>query len=412
MIDYVMPKLAMAMNEGTISEWLVSDGSYVTAGDPLATIETEKVAYDVESPHSGYFYSLADVGATVPCEALIGRFSDEPDDSAKQLPPSESPSPAVEASAGDEKTAPETLSDAVVGKKSGRIIASPLARKIARDAGLDLIGVVGTGPGGRIVKRDVLAAIEQQSPKVVGAAAGYAEQVLARIPLSGMRGTIANRMQNSLQQTAQLTSNWESDITEVLRVRQTFTAREEQLGTRVSVNAFLIRAMTYAIGQVPMANACVVDDVIEVYSHIHMGIAISMPGKSDYDSGLVVAVLRHVERMGLAEIDREMKALIQRVRAGEAMPDDLTGSTITLSSTAGIGPPGLMSTPILNYPNVALLGPSTPIERPRRAGDEWVSRSYMPLSFTFDHRALDGEPAARFMAALHDALEHPELMMA
>ena len=149
MIDYVMPKLAMAMNEGTISEWLVSDGSYVTAGDPLATIETEKVAYDVESPHSGYFYSLAEVGATVPCDALIGRFYDEPDNVAKQFSPSESPNPVVEASAGDAATAPVTPSNDIVSKKSGRIIASPLARKIGRDAGLELSGVVGTGPGGR-----------------------------------------------------------------------------------------------------------------------------------------------------------------------------------------------------------------------------------------------------------------------
>lgn len=411
MIDYLMPKLAMAMNEGTISEWLVSDGSYVNAGDPLATVETEKVAYDVESPQSGYFYSLANVGDTVPCDSLIGRFSDEPDDFAKQLSPSQSHNPSMAISAPDEALAVETRSHEVVHDSSKRIIASPLARKIARDGGLDLAGIVGTGPGGRIVKRDVSAAIERLSVNEPGSAAEYGEAVLARVPLSGIRGTIANRMQSSLQQTAQLTSNWESDITELLRVRATFAAREEQLGTRVSVNALLIKAMTYAIRQVPMANACVVDDVIEVYSHIHMGIAISIPGKGNYDSGLVVAVLRHVERMGLAEIDREMKALITRVRGGEATPDDLTGSTITLSSTAGIGPPGLMSTPILNHPNVALLGPSTPIERPRLVEGKWVSRSHMPLSFTFDHRALDGEPAARFMTALHDALEHPELMM-
>ena len=143
-----------------------------------------------------------------------------------------------------------------------------------------------------------------------------------------------------------------------------------------------------------------------------MGIAISTPGTTEFDSGLMVAVLHNVERMGLVEIDREMKALISRVRNGEATADDMSGSTITLSSTAGLAPPGMTTTPVLNLPNAALVGPSTPVDKPVAYNGEIAIRTMMPVSFTFDHRLLDGEPAARFMKAMHEALENPELMLA
>jgi pyruvate/2-oxoglutarate dehydrogenase complex dihydrolipoamide acyltransferase (E2) component len=218
-------------------------------------------------------------------------------------------------------------------------------------------------------------------------------------------------MMQSLQESAQLSSGWESDVTDLLAMRGKLVAREAALGTRVSVNALLARAMVYAIRQVPIANACIENGEIVIYNNINLGIAVAMPGTTQYDSTLVVAVLRNIESMGLAEIDTEMKELVKRVRSGSASAEDLSGSTITLSSTAGIAPPGMTTTPVLNLPNIALVGPSTPLEKPVFRDGEIVPRTMMPMSFTFDHRAIDGEPAARFMAALHDALENPELLM-
>lgn len=406
-IDYTMPKLAMAMNEGTIAEWLIDNGSYVEKGQPLATIETEKVAYDVESPEAGYFQIVVPVGETVSCDTLIARFA-ESEDEAKALAsaPSPSESPGSEDAPAAAST-PATALDQEPATTGERIKASPLARKLAKDAGLDLARIDGTGPGGRIVKRDVLAA-ESAIPAILPGG----DRVLAEVPLTGMRGTIAARMQESLATGAQLTSNWESDITDLLARRKSFVEREAVLGTRVSFNAFLIRALVYAIRRVPMANACIGDNSITVYGNVNVGIAISVPGTGDFDGGLMVGVLRNVENMGVVEIDLAMRALIERVRSGKATAEDMSGSTITLSSTAGIGPPGLMSTPVLNMPNVALLGPSTPIERPVVVKGKVKVRTLLPLSFTFDHRALDGDPAARFMSALHDVLEHPELLLA
>ena len=424
---YVMPKLAMAMNEGTVNEWLVNHGDKVETGQSLASVETEKVAYEVESPESGYFCIILQEGETVPCETIVAYFCDTPEEVEEML------SSAPETASAEDNTTVESESASAVAPapasglnqlasappvhvEGARIIASPLAKKIAKDAGLDLYLVAGTGPNGRIVKRDVLEALErglQHAPVQTGtmALAGGTRE-LARIPLTGMRKVISERMMQSLQTTAQLSSGWESDISDMLAARQKFVARAEQLGTKVSVNAFIIKAIAYGIKQVPIANSCQDGNEVVIYDNINMGIAISVPGSTEYDSGLMVAVLHNVERMGLVEIDRNMKALINRVRNGEATADDLSGSTITLSSTAGLAPPGMTTTPVLNLPNAALVGPSTPVDKPVVHNGEIAIRTMMPVSFTFDHRLLDGEPAARFMKAMHEALENPELMLA
>ena len=420
-IEYRMPKLAMAMNEGTINEWLVAEGQHVESGTPIAVIETEKVAYDCESPDTGYFLPIVPEGETVDVEVLIGCFCSEAaelaDARARYLAGSNGGAESgPEASAAPATIAAEAQSPAASGGPRQRIKASPAARKLARTESVTLSDVAGTGPGGRIVKRDVKAHLERlpSQPSVANSA------VLARTPMKGLRRTIATRMSDSLAESAQVSGHFEADLTRLLAIRARFVERAEQLGTRVSVNAFLIKAIATAIGRVPQVNACVEGDDIVIYRNVHMGIATSLPGQSEYDSALVVAVLRNVEQMGVATIDREMKALLARVRDGEARPEDLSGSTITLSSTAGIGPPGLTSTPVLNRPNVFMLGPSTPVERVRpsgaksgaKSGGEYVSAMMLPLSYTFDHRAIDGEPTARFLATLHEIIEEPELMLA
>jgi len=406
-IDYLMPKLAMAMNEGTVNEWLAAEGDYVEQGQLLATVETEKVSYDVESPDAGYLHIVVPAGETVDCETLLAQFAGDEDELQQLQNGAVSPALAAPDVGSVQSPAPKTAA-MTVAPGQGRVKASPLARKMAAAAGLELALLVGTGPGGRIVKRDILAA--QQSAATAPAAVG--DQVLARLPLQGMRKTIATRMTQSLRETAQLSSSWESDIDDLMALRQSFVEREEQLGTRVSFNAFLIKAVVYAIRRVPIANSCLVDDEIVIYDNVNMGIAVSIPGSTAYDSGLMVVVLHNVDRMGVVEIDREMKALIDRVRSGNATAEDLSGSTFTLSSTAGIAPPGLKTTPVLNQPNTALLGPSTPVQRPVVKDGEVLVRTLLPLSFTFDHRILDGEPAARWMSALHECLENPGLMLA
>lgn len=429
--EYVMPKLAMAMNEGTISEWLVDSGQKVERGELLATVETEKVAYDLESPASGFFVITVPTGVTVPVESPIGLFFETEADLTAHRNGEGSTGGA--ATAREDKADKADVADTLNAGSStsppqsvdsfSRIKASPLARKLAVQHDLELRSISGTGPGGRIVKRDILTALEvaqDGNPSAearsevfnVTAPASHDAEELARVPMSGMRGAIAQRMLASMQSTAQLSLNWDSDITDLTSLRERFAARQEILGTKVSMNALIAKAIAAAVRAVPIANSCIRDQQVVIYKHVNLGFAISVPGTTRFDSGLVVGVIRSIDTMGVVEIDKAMKALVERVRTGAATAEDMSGSTITLSSTAFIGPPGLVTSPILNSPNSTLVGTSTPMRKLREIDGEFVGRTVMPMSLTFDHCAFDGELAARFSRALHESLESPELMLA
>jgi pyruvate/2-oxoglutarate dehydrogenase complex dihydrolipoamide acyltransferase (E2) component len=414
--DFLMPKLAMAMNEGTVNAWLAEEGAWVDKGALIAEVETEKVAYEIESPYEGFLHITVPAGETVPVEVPIARFASDQAD-YESLTGSEAPA-AVEALAASSQVDSRehgVPADEAPVQRGGRIKASPLARKMAADRGMDLAVIKGTGPGGRIVKRDIFAA-EQLAVKT---AHHLAEQYATpqnslepiRIPFMGVRATIARRMVESLNTSAQLSSFWEAELDQLLELRQQFLEREQQLGTRVSINAFLTKAIAFAATRVPIANAQIDGDEIVIHRSVNVGIATSLPGASEYDSILMVPVLRNVQAMGVVEIDKAMKSLIARARNNELGPDELSGSTITLSTTAGLSPPGLRSTPVLNLPNTTLIGPSTPEQKPVCRDGEIVVRTMMPISMTFDHRVMDGEPAARFGMALHEAIEHPGLML-
>jgi len=419
-LPYEMPKLAMAMNEGTLNEWLVPEGARVNVGDPIAVIETEKVAYDCEAPETGYLHHILPEGETVPVGTVIGVFCEseaelklaQKDSGAGAQP--DRPTPTSQ----PEESAPALAEIAILelaGAKPGgnRIVASPLAKKVASDHRVDLSRVSGTGPGGRIVKRDVLAVAESSQVSEWPAPLPAQDAgVIARIPMKGRRRAIATRMSESLEQTAQVSGHYEADITRLLEMRARLVARADSLGTRVSVNSLIIKAICTAVKHVPEVNACVEQDSVVIYRNVNIGLAVSMPDAGPYESSLAVAVLDDVDRMGLVEIDLQMKSLLDRVRNGKALPSDFSGSTITLSSTAGIGPPGMTSTPVLNWPNVFIVGPSTPIERPAWHEGKPSPRMMLPVSYTFDHRSIDGAPVARFNKALCEALTDPELMLA
>ena len=302
---YRMPKLAMAMNEGTVVEWLVDNCTFVESAQPLAAIETEKVAYDVESPEAGYFKHVIPEGETVDCDVIIGVFADAPEeltdfDSEQLQASADSESEDQPVRGQSEEAEPSSLSK--------RIKISPVAKKMAVEAGVDASSIAGSGPGQRVVKRDVEAAIAATRQ------AGLpADAVLARVNLSGLRGQIAHRMQQSLSEGAQLSANWESDVTELLALRDAMPAADGQ-SRRISVNSLLIRALVEAVREVPMANACIEGSNIVLYRSVNVGIAISVEGESEYDSGLKVGVLHGADACSLTEIDQQMKALIDRVR--------------------------------------------------------------------------------------------------
>ena len=422
--NYVMPKLAMGMNEGTVVEWLVAEGQQVERGAALMQVETEKVAYDVEAPMAGWFHILVPAGQTVPVESVIGQFAASAEEYAQlsggAAPAAPSAEPKVEfndkltstgAVMARAVAAPAAAAPVTIG---GRIKASPLARKLARDRSLDLATLTGSGPGGRIVKRDVLAAQVAPATAAIAVAAPGTLTVKGTVPLKGMRGAIARRMTQSLQTAAQLSQFSEVDATRLLEARARFIANADAYGTRVSVNAFVVKAMAVACQAVPIANAGIVGDEIVLWHEVNVGIAVSLPGQGEWDSGLIVPVLRNAERKGLVQIDKELRDLATRAREGRLVPGETEGGTITLSPTAAMGGEAMYSwsTPVLNLPQALIVQPGMIMPRAVIHEGEIAKREMMPLSITFDHRVLDGDPVASFVVTLRRCLQAPELMLA
>ena len=421
--NYLMPKLAMGMNEGTVVEWLAAEGQQLERGAPLMQVETEKVAYDVEAPVAGWLHIVVPAGETVPVESVIGQFAASAEEyaaitgggvtAAAATAPGVPFNDKLTSTGAVMPVAPAAAAPAAAG---GRIKASPLARKLARDRGIDLAAITGTGPQGRIVKRDVLAA--KAGAPATAAIAQMSEPgtltVKGTVPLKGMRGAIARRMTHSLQTAAQLSQFSEVDATRLLKARECFVANADAYGTRVSVNAFVVKAIAVACQAVPIANAGIVGDEIVLWNEVNVGIAVSLPGQGEWDSGLIVPVLRNAERKGLVQIDRELRDLATRAREGRLVPGETEGGTVTLSPTAAMGGEAMYSwsTPVLNLPQALIVQPGMIMERAVVHKGKIRKRAMLPLSITFDHRVLDGDPVANFVVTLRRCLQAPELMLA
>lgn len=413
--DMTLPQLAMGMSEGTVVEWLVTEGNFVDRDQPLLSIETEKVVTEIPAPRKGYVHIVVPVGETVPVDTVIAQFSDSGDDF--QWHPSSAPQVAPAAALGAE--APIRSTDE--GERR-RVVASGLAKKIARDADLDLKQLTGSGPRGRVVKRDVVAAMEARSPAVPAqpqlqlvAATQSAPTMnvgVRKIPLVGMRRAIADKMVQAVTIAAPTHVYFEVNVSKLSSVREIYLGRETQLGTRVSMIALYTKALGLALKAVPICNSTLQNDEISVWETVNVGIAVALPGKNEIDSGLIVPVLKDVNSKGIVEIDREIKELVRKARNQELSAADVSGGTVTLASTSGFYPAGWsVSSPILTLPQVVSFQPGSIIRKPVVEGESIVIRDMLPCSITFDHRALDGEPAGRLVTQIGDYLSHPELML-
>ena len=419
--DVILPQLAMGMSVGTIVEWALREGEHVECEQPLLTLETEKVATELPAPYSGFLHIVAPTNVAVPVEAVIAKIADTEAEYRGLVQGATVISEG--AASGTSAAATSAPGQAAARPATGRIRASGLAKRIAQQRGIDLATITGTGPHGRIVRRDVEAAATTRpvevetpaTPAVVLSRATVNQATMrerARIPITGMRRTIAERMVKAKTTAAHTYAFFEVDVTKLVDVQKTIRAREEQLGTRVSQVAFFAKALALACVEVPICNATITGDDIVVWDNVNMGIAVALPGQGEYDSALVVPVIRDVERKGVLTIDREIKDLIARARAGALSAADMADGTITLSSTAGFLPGAwAVSTPLINQPQVFNFQPSSPIERPVVVDGQVVVRTMLACGLSFDHRAMDGEPVGRFVRKLADLLTNPELMI-
>ncbi len=391
-VEVVMPKFGLTMTEGTIQQWFKSEGDPIKTGEALFEVETEKVLYEVEAPADGTVAKLlygieAVVGVGLPV-AIIAEVGEEVAEvavryaNATAAPAAAPPEPAP-AAASAAPTAPE--------EKRGRVPVTPAARKLAKEHGIDLSGVTGTGPRGRITREDVQKIIDSggQAAPPAPTVAPAAED----IPLRGMRKVIAERMQQSLQGSAQLTISTEVDVTQLIDRRQ--EVRQE---FNVTYTDFIVQACAHALKQHPRMNASLEGNVIHAHNDIHVGLAVAL------DEGLIVPVVRDADKKSLKDIAAEAKTLAEKARASHLKLEEVSGGTFTVSNLGMYGVDAF--TPIINAPQSGILGVGRIVEKPVIHRSEVTKRSMMVLSLTFDHRVIDGAPAGAFLQTVADLLAH------
>ena len=388
-VQIVMPRLGDFMTEGIVARWLKAKGDQVAQGETLAEIESEKLNYELEASSAGVFHPVADEGATVEVDGVIGYLLAAGESPPEPVAPA---APAVSPAAGaDQRRRPA----ASAAHGSGDVVPStPGARRLAASLGVDISQVTATGPRGRVVDADVRAYHEQRQAAQAPAIPPGLPQHSRVEPLSGMRRSIAQNMRNSLANAAQLSYFLDVDVTEAQRLRRE-AARES--GVNITMASALIKACALALARVPALNSVLVDGNVMYFDEVNMGVAVAL------DDGLIVPVLRGVQDLSVAEIATGVRDLSDRARAGKLGGADISGGTFTISVLGVVD--GF--TPILNPPQNALLGVGRGVQKPVVRGGEIVIREMMTLSLTGDHQVIDGAIAAAFFRRLQQLVERP-----
>jgi pyruvate dehydrogenase E2 component (dihydrolipoamide acetyltransferase) len=468
-VEITMPQLSDTMTEGTLVKWLKKEGDKVRAGEIVAEVETDKATMEMESFEGGTLaVMVAKEGDKVPVGSAIailatgkesiddvkknaGAKSGAPtaaapatEESAKgdhpAKPATSAASPATPPEAGPKQESgagasanvqamqqprPAAASGSGHAGDGGRIIASPLARRIAQEKGVDLASINGSGPGGRIVQADVLAAAESgaaTSKAMAPAAATSAAPAAAKapaielparigtgekqvIPLTKMRQTIAQRLQQSKQQLPHFYESIDIDCESLVALREKLNRQLETQKVRLSVSDFVNKAIAVALVQHPALNAHWDEKSQQIirFGDVHLGIAVSVP------DGLIVPVLRSIDQMGLKEIRQRSVDLADRARAGKLKGNEMSGATFTVSTLGAYGIREFSA--IINPPEVGILAVGAAEKRPAVVNDQIVPRSIMTVTLSVDHRAVDGATAAEFLRTLKHLVEEPGLML-
>jgi 2-oxoglutarate dehydrogenase E2 component (dihydrolipoamide succinyltransferase) len=417
----LLPALGESVTEGTVTRWLKKVGEAVAADEPLVEVSTDKVDTEIPAPAGGIVLAIRvpeDTTVAVGTElAVIGDAGALPGDAtpAPAPVPAAAPAPAA-AAAPTPAPAPAPMPAAVPAGADDEAYVTPLVRKLAADKGVDLAVVVGTGVGGRIRKQDVLAAAERAAAPAAAAPVASAPAAVTTPPAAsaGMRGTtqplsrlrrvIAERMVESLQVSAQLTTVVEVDVTRIAalrdRAKADFEARE---GVKLTFLPFFAKAAVEALAAYPSLNASIdqAAGTVTYHGEVNLGVAV------DTDRGLLVPVVRDAGDLSVAGLARRITDLADRTRTNRVSPDELSGGTFTLTNTGSRG--ALFDTPIINQPQVAILGTGSVVKRPiviSDSGSDVIAiRSMVYLALTYDHRLVDGADAARFLTAVRARLE-------
>ncbi len=414
-VDVKVPRLAESISEATLVEWLKPDGSAVRADEPIATLETDKAAVELVADAAGVLSHARQPGDVVKVGDVLGRI--EAGAVAATLPVAPPPAAPV-ASAG--AAAPAPSSAPVPSPPAAPAALSPSVRRIVEEQGLDPARLEGTGPRGRILKEDALrqasapvaaaaaAAPEASEPAPVatpdaGSAAGV-EPGDRVVPMSRIRLRIGERLVQAQHTAAILTTFNEIDMSRVMDVRARHKeAFEKKHGVKLGFMSFFARACVQALADVPAVNAEIRGTDIVYKTRVHMGVAVGT------ERGLVVPVVRDAQRLSFAEIEREILRLAERARESKLSLDELSGGTFTISNGGVYG--SLLSTPILNPPQSAILGMHKIQDRPMAIGGKVEIRPMMYLAVSYDHRIVDGKEAVSFLVRIKEGVEDPRRLL-
>lgn len=393
-ITVILPKLGLTMKKGKIVDWLKQEEDSVNQGEYLLEIVTEKTNVKIESPGSGVVYRiLAGKGMQVPVNAPVAVLAEAGDDEELLQKTAAGAQAALdEALAGipgagrQSKEFPPAAPSAASARK---LSVSPRAARLAEKEGVDLGLVEGTGPGGRIVEKDIVTYLEDLAR----------DRETETIPMEGMRRVIAERMSESSRNAARVTVLQEVDVTVLQHLRRRINDSTGSEGVKISFTDMLIRIVAKALREHKTMNARVYGDRIELVNAVNIGVAV------DIEGGLVVPVLHNAHRLSLENISWRVRDLAGRARTADLEPEELQGGTFTLSNLGMFGAEGF--TPIINPPETAILGVGRIVEKPALAGDNLLRKSMVTLSLSFDHRAVDGGPAARFLERIKKLVEDP-----
>jgi pyruvate dehydrogenase E2 component (dihydrolipoyllysine-residue acetyltransferase) len=436
--EFFIPQLGQTVEEVTLVGWLVKDGEKISQGQAVMEVETDKAVFPVEANAKGYIhlgpYKEGDVLPVLTVVAVIGKQEDkfevtgaapavaesEPvptEKAAAEATPSVETKPAessdrVFVSPRARKLAAETSVDVTKATPTGyegvRVTerdvrnylnqqpkATPVAQRMAAGVGVDLREVTGSGPGGRIVKQDVARAVQ---PLPVA-------DVVERVPLKGVRGIIAERMAASVHTTARVTLMMEVDATEFVAARERIKAKvSQEWGFTPGYNDLLAKVAAVALRQFPYMNARLAPDAVELLAHVNIGMAV------DTERGLLVPVVKDVDRKSLRQFGEEFRRMVDGARSGRSLLDDLSGGTFTITNLGMYDIDAF--TPVINLPEAAILGVGRIAPKAVPHGDEIVIRQMWTLSLVFDHRLVDGAPAARFLQMIKALIEDTTLFIA
>jgi len=394
-----VPPLGESITEATVSKWLKRPGEAVALDEPVAELETDKVTLEVPAPVAGTLGEiLAQEGANVPVGAVLGRIADGVVTAARHLDRSSRPLPNPPPLAGEGRVGASGEGEGAAAlQRSG-----PAVRKLIEEAGLDAATLAPTGPGGRITKADVIA-VRAPAP-APSSPTPAVEQREVRVRMSRLRRRIAERLKAAQNTAAMLTTFNEIDMSRTMTLREQYRdAFEKKHGVRLGFMSIFVRAAIVALKELPAVNAEIDGDDIVYKNHYDIGVAVGT------EQGLVVPVVRDADRMSFAEIEKTIAAYGRKAHDGKLTVDELSGGTFTISNGGIYG--SLMSTPILNPPQSAILGMHKIERRPVAAGDKVEIRPMMYVALSYDHRIVDGREAVTFLVRIKECVEDPSRIL-